>query len=145
MVGFIRGFLRSKSQKQDETTPDAKEPAAKLQKKAAAFFLEPDDAKTFGDIEYMRTTKSIRRTFPKLGNSSEAFETISQVSALQDGNGNLSEQLPVIIESVEPDLKADLSPSGSAQQQEQQKRPETRRADSSMDMFRSMAKEIRKR
>ena len=32
------------------------------------FYLSSDDAKTLGDIEYMRTPKAVRRTFPKTKN-----------------------------------------------------------------------------
>jgi hypothetical protein len=37
------------------------------------FFLDPDDAMTMGDINYMRTSKRTRRTFPKTA-SNKGFD-----------------------------------------------------------------------
>ena len=37
------------------------------------FFLEPDDAQTLGDINYMRKSVRVRRTFPKTLKNKDGF------------------------------------------------------------------------
>lgn len=46
-----------------------------------AFFLEPDDAKTYGDIDYMRKPAVIKRTFAKTisGGGGEVVQSISSI------------------------------------------------------------------
>jgi hypothetical protein len=48
----------------------------------ADFFLEPDDAKTFGDIDYMRKAKRVKRTFAKTVSQPNEPELDIQVSAM---------------------------------------------------------------
>ena len=49
-----------------------------------AFFLEPDDAKSFGDIDYMRTAKTVKKTFAKskgwgdIGNSEKSISAYDE-------------------------------------------------------------------
>jgi len=45
------------------------------------FFLEPDEAQTFGDIDYMRKTKKVRRTFPKTLKNPDGFAIERSVSS----------------------------------------------------------------
>lgn len=47
-----------------------------------SFFLEPDDAKTYGDIDYMRKPQIIKRTFAKTV-SGGGGETIQAISAIE--------------------------------------------------------------
>ncbi|MEI6381616.1 MAG: hypothetical protein WCO81_12145 [Cyanobacteriota bacterium ELA615] len=56
-----------------------------------AFFLSPDDAKTFGDIEYMRTPNVVKRTFAKTINGGDLGESIKSVSALEEKVLNANE------------------------------------------------------
>jgi hypothetical protein len=46
-----------------------------------AFFLESDEAKSLGDLDYMRTPNVIRRTFPKSASSPEHKELIQSYTA----------------------------------------------------------------
>jgi hypothetical protein len=46
-----------------------------------AFFLESDDAKSMGDMDYMRTPNVIRRTFPKSASSPGHKELIQSYTA----------------------------------------------------------------
>jgi hypothetical protein len=46
-----------------------------------AFFLESDEAKSMGDMDYMRTPNVIRRTFPKTASSPEHKELIQSYTA----------------------------------------------------------------
>ncbi len=99
-------------------------------KKEDSYFLDPDSAKTVGDINYMRKSATVRRTFPKTKDGGGAEITI-EVSAMEkreiaEGMAKETPQTPT--PTFEP------------------KAPERRSAkdSSSMDMFRKMAKDIRK-
>lgn len=95
-----------------------------------SYFLEPDDAKTLGNIEFMRKPKTIKRSFPKTLNG-EGTKVVAQVSSLDKAkinpNGKISPNV-----SPTPEVK----PSSEA--------PNRRSSDSGMDMFRKMAKDIKK-
>ena len=97
-----------------------------------AFYLSDDDAKTFGNIDYMRSSKTVRRTFAKKKNQAEHLESIKSISALSssavDRNGYVQPQSA-------PVAPASSEASGS-------KRASRRKPNSDMDMFRNMAKNI---
>jgi len=105
-------------------------------KPSEAYFLDADSAKTFGDIDYMRTAKVVRRTFPKTASSPEEFERVDSVSAMgkMTVNGKLSG-------AAQEPMQNGSSSNGASPEVVS----ERRRADTSMDMFRSMAKDMRKR
>jgi hypothetical protein len=137
VTGFIRGIFRSKPkadvEPQQASTPQPKpQPKPKAQPrpktKAEAYYLSSDDAKTYGDIDFMRMAKQTRRTFPKAKFGAEN-EFIQSLSSVEKSNGT-----PIVI--------APPSASKTAASPETNDR---RRTDTSMDMFRNMAKEIRKR
>ena len=46
-----------------------------------AFFLDNDESKSLGDIEYMRTPNTVRRTFAKKAGESEHKEFVQEVTA----------------------------------------------------------------
>ena len=50
------------------------------------FFLDPDDAMTMGDINYMRKAKRTRRTFPKTIANKGGFAVENEVSSLDNRN-----------------------------------------------------------
>lgn len=105
--------------------------AAGESKPTKAFFLDPDEAKTYGNIEYMRTPKSIKKTFPATGGSTEEVEVIELVSALEKvdlATQNKGKPEPSVADVAAP----------AAQEQER------RRSDRSLDPFRSMAKDLRR-
>jgi hypothetical protein len=106
-------------------------PAPRPAKKGSAFFLDPDDAKTLGNIEYMRTPKVVRKTFSTLGGTQAGFETIEQISATEKVE---------LSESPKPARSA----SASAESAESVAAPERRRASSDMDTFRNMARDLKK-
>jgi hypothetical protein len=120
-----------------------------------AFFLDADDAKSLGNIDYMRTAKTIKKTFPGTAGR-QGFETVEVVSsqgkqregelpplpkmAASNGNfnnGNLSNGNLSNGNSSNGNLSNGSEPSTET--------PDRRQADSSMDMFRNMAKDIRKK
>ncbi len=128
----------------------------------ADFYLEPDDAKTLGDIEYMRKAKRIRRTFPKTAGQPEEQEINRDVSSsmLRDEKtGKIStvsapayagsESTTVNFGSTfgGTDFSAPANGAASNDSPPEVKfdaAQERRRAGTSMDMFRNMAKDIRK-
>ncbi|MBP0019162.1 MAG: hypothetical protein J7647_16625 [Cyanobacteria bacterium SBLK] len=50
----------------------------------ADFFLEPDEAKTLGDIEYMRQPNTVTRTFPGNVANGGSFSVTKQVNAMEE-------------------------------------------------------------
>lgn len=142
MTGFIKGLFRSKPKAETtETTEPVQKQAQKREVapkpkrnngRAEAYYLSADDAKTYGDIEFMRSTKSIRRTFPKAkdGSTPEVVQKISSLEKAAD-KGLIPSAMNTTTSqtSIEDTLKV----------------AERRKADTSMDMFRNMARDIRKK
>lgn len=134
------------------------------------FFLDPDDAMTMGDINYMRTSRRTRRTFPKTlkNKNGSAFE--NEVSSMDNRNnlykGSNTNQDTTVNTIFNPTPSSQSQPGitgGSAVTQTNPVRefsPEVkpfskssfdvpkpsaekrRPSGDSMDMFRSMAKNI---
>jgi hypothetical protein len=128
MTGFIRGLFGGKSK--TETT---EETTSKPKKESKEFFLAPDEAKTFGNIDYMRKEVIIRHTFPNVkGGVKEEAEVFIEVSATE--LKKLGEENAPETTSVIEEIKAETS--GVVSQR--------RRGDSGMDMFRNMAKDLKK-
>ncbi len=130
MTGFIRGLFGGNKQ------PSAPKPPSPR----GAFFLDEDDAKTFGDINYMRSEKVVKRTFARKKGQTEEIETVRRVSAMrkQDlderGGSNAGER------AAEPSTT-----SSSEVTFESARRFSNTKVDSNMDMFRNMARDIKKR
>jgi hypothetical protein len=111
VIGFIKGLFGSSN---EEATPQPKD----------AFYLSNDDSKTFGNIDYMRSVKKTRRTFPKQAvGEDNAF--VQEVSATDK------------VTAAQPSFTSAFTPTAS---------PETaeRRRDSGMDAFRNMARDMKK-
>lgn len=136
MTGFIRGLLGGKKAKNpgESDRPVGQQPT--IERAGGAFFLEPDDAKSYGNIDYMRSAKTVRRTFAKKVGETEEKESIRQVSAmeavkLQEG-GKLPEITPARQNVVsEPTVQKSSN-------------SDRRKVDTNLDMFRQMAKDIKK-
>jgi hypothetical protein len=128
MTGFIRGIFGSKKKS------DA-QPVERPQKDEKAFFLDPDEAKTFGNIDYMRTAKSVKKTFPKGKVSGEYTKAVSATETMDFSQPST----PQPVKREEPSAPSTPAPSFSSE-------PAPRRQpDTSMDLFRNMAKDIKKR
>ncbi|HEY9622546.1 MAG TPA: hypothetical protein V6C78_19460 [Crinalium sp.] len=139
MVGFIKGFFGTKSKPEslEEITQQSVEVSGESGQTSKAFFLNPDEAKTFGNIEYMRSTKTIRRTFPKTRGNGEEFDLVQQVSALEAVKAEVKEA------STTPVVDATPKPAASVKNQEPS--PSAAVTDTNLDMFRRMARDIKKR
>jgi hypothetical protein len=134
------------------------------------FFLSPDDAMTMGDIDYMRTSKRTRRTFPKTLKNKDGFAVENEVSSMEDrnnlytGSNNTANTAYNPAPSFQPQSGFNSSSAAVSSNQVQQSTPDTaptfqpqanpdalkpsvakrRPSDNSMDMFRNMAKNIGK-
>lgn len=149
MTGFIKGLFRSKPKAETTEIPEPTQKQQAPKKEVApkreitprprrnnggaeAYYLSADDAKTYGDIEFMRSAKSVRRTFPKTkdGSTPEVVQKISSLEKAAD-QGLIPSAMNTTTSqsSIEDTLKV----------------AERRKADTSMDMFRNMARDIRKK
>jgi hypothetical protein len=134
MTGFIRGLLGGKAKNPGESDrPVRQQPA--IERAAGSYYLEPDDAKSYGDIEYMRSSKTVRRTFAKKRGETEEKESIRQVSAMEavklQENGLPAQKTAQAETFSQPTVKSEPS-------------FERRKVDTNLDMFRQMAKDMKK-
>jgi len=105
--------------------------------KKGAFFLNPDEAKTMGNLEYMRESDKIRRTFPKT-RTNQVTEIVKEVSSMEMSvQSNQSKGEKKISTPITEKSETQVQPQAKST-------PSRRTADSSMDLFRNMAKEIKK-
>jgi hypothetical protein len=131
------------------------------------FFLNPDDAQTLGDVNYMRKSVRVRRTFPKTLKNKDGFEVIKEVSATGNrdfsklgSNGN--SLVDTVFENPIPSTQAQSSittgsiagndnfsnnnnGNGVVNVESVKSSEKRRQQDSSMDMFRNMARNIGKK
>lgn len=141
MTGFIRGLFGSKptDSVEEKAVPEKKAPAPKPE----AFYLDMADARTMGNTEYMKTSKTVRRTFPKTLDQPEELELIQQVSAMDRiVEGETQSTMVSPFGSVVPEAAPEAAPEAPKAVAPAEER---RSADSSMDMFRSMARDIKKK
>ncbi len=126
MTGFINRLFRRGSQ------PAANNGAQPAQpKRGGSYFLDPDEAKTYGDIDYMRTARKVRKTFK--GGKEEVTEEISATEKRRlEEKGRQQQQTET------PTVSAPESSDPTPQL-------ERRRASSEMDTFRNMARDLGKK
>lgn len=147
MTGFIRGFFGGKAKAEETplesnngassngaaTTNGAVSQPAPTSK---AFFLNDDEAKSLGNVEYMRKAVKIRRTFPKTAGSN-VKEIVAEISSLEKKLELSQAQIEIV------------NPAPAAQPESailnQDAIAERRSTDTSMDMFRNMARDLKKR
>jgi hypothetical protein len=140
VAGFLSGFFGGKSKDETPAQPEAKQPKTNGQ----AYYLEMDEARTYGDLNYMRTSKKIRRTFPKTVNNEE-IEMEKEVSAMNMADAGLGSQVPkVSMGSIVTGTPQSPSTTANGSTPTNADAIERRKSDSSLDMFRNMAKDIRK-
>jgi hypothetical protein len=116
--------------------------------KGGAYFLDDESAKTMGDTEYMKQVKTVRRTFPKTVGTKDHFEMIERVSAMDKAiydSRNPYGQPPASGSSAsQASRSASSTPQASSASSASPEAQERRRVDTSMDMFRNMAKKVGK-
>ena len=134
-----------------------------------AYFLSPDESKSYGDIDFMRTSKTVRRTFVKTVSNPEGGEVISTVSSekavSRDGkeakriapksasNGGFTSSFGNTSFTPSTPAPAPTPAPTPAPEPVAESKPEPAPApapapepqpDNSMDMFRNMAKQIKR-
>jgi len=145
MIGFIKKLFGSvittlfgsKSKSNNNDNPSQ-------QQNQKAFFLDPDEAKTYGDIDYMRQPNTSKKSFPKTLSNPEGQERVEEVSALQKkslskNNGDQTNNNQPFQSSPEPTL-----PNPTASANNDPAIEQRRQSDPSLDMFRNMARDIKK-
>ncbi|MEM7066392.1 MAG: hypothetical protein AAF572_24895 [Cyanobacteria bacterium P01_B01_bin.77] len=101
-----------------------------------AFFLDEDEAKTFGDIDFMRKEVVVRRTFAKK-KGMEEMESVKSISS--SASKTVGEARSSFGSS------SSSADSTSASKPVTPQAPKfTKKTSSGMDMFRNMAKDIRR-
>jgi len=135
-------FVFGKGAPKDDTAPKQ------------AYYLNDDDAKTFGDIDYMRSAKTVKRTFAKKKGQAEHMESVRQISstaakAIEANNNSSAPAKPAVTFSsfntpAAPAPKAEESKSATSESTSTPAPARRKPATSDMDMFRNMAKDIRK-
>lgn len=97
----------------------------------SSYFLEPDDAKTMGDISYMRSVKTIKRTFAGGASRTSQVSATSETTFRETGSTFSSAS----------QSSASINP---VQSSTSRRSPSQGGVTSDINMFRNMAKEIRK-
>ncbi|MDB9496838.1 hypothetical protein PN441_15725 [Spirulina major CS-329] len=99
--------------------------------KKGAFFLDPDDAKTFGDIEYMRTPNKVTHKFPKSKGNGGGFEISTEINSMEKRDADQSQPTA-------------STPEASSSTPISSETPRRNASDNTMNMFRQMAKSIKR-
>ncbi len=121
MAGFFGLFSGRKAKFVDEPDTTPVQP-----QKKEAFFLDNDEAKTLGDTKFMRTPITIKRTFAKGG---ELVQEISSMEKRKAGENSIAS------------MKGKET---TTYKQAESVNAERRQRDNSMDMFRDMARSLKK-
>ncbi len=137
MVGFIKRIFGSNSDNNDNN-----EEKPKRQK---AFYLDPDEAKTYGDIDYMRESRKTRKTFPKTLDNPEGSELVEEVSAMDKKSLSKSNSNQETQEERKAEPSQDIAPEKNmSSAKDDPALQQRRKSDSSLDAFRNMARDIKK-
>ncbi|MGL5510532.1 MAG: hypothetical protein ACRDB1_13005 [Microcoleaceae cyanobacterium] len=120
MTGFIRGLFGGN----------------KANNNSEAFFLDEDTAKGLGDVEFMRTPKTVKKSYPKAAGSinvitGEEEVTVSSINKMDRGEA----PKPKSIETSTQPTTTTATSSYSVP---------PRRSSGDLDMFRQMAKNMKK-
>ncbi|MGB8702601.1 MAG: hypothetical protein WCD18_24570 [Thermosynechococcaceae cyanobacterium] len=97
---------------------------------AEPFFLDPDEAKTLGNLNYMRTPKKVKKSFPTTKAWGEGFEEEVEASATSKSSSLNGGSVRVEVEQAAETVQKEIA--------------QRRQASSDLDIFRNMAKDMRK-
>jgi len=136
MTGFINRLFGSKDRNESKEATPPKAKPARPQHQGSTFFLDEDEARSLGNADYIRRADKIKRTFPESkGSGSKGFSTEYEVSSLEKRRAE---------QRLEEAKSSNSASFGSAQTPKENPAESRRQADSSMDMFRNMARDLRK-
>ncbi|WP_071518693.1 hypothetical protein [Geitlerinema sp. PCC 9228] len=141
MTGFIRGLFGSKKSNNGDRAPKKR-----TNRSSGTYYLDPDDAKTMGNMDYMRTPRKIRKTFAKKADQADANnERVEYISSMGRSTGETA--MPESSEESTETNNTNNNSTSSFQPQPQFNNNDVsqrRSSDSNMDMFRNMARDIKK-
>lgn len=137
MTGFIRGLFGSSKAQSSEVEAAPVKKVDRQPKESKEFFLDMNEARTYGNLEYMQTAKKVKRTFPKTASQPEELELVQEVSAMNQRIVAEGAEAAAMSTTETPAAQSSAVVSSN-------EAAERRKTDTSMDMFRSMAKQIRK-
>lgn len=100
------------------------------------FFLDPDDAQTYGNLNYMRKSTRVRHTFPKNLKNPNGFEVVKEISSLS--NSSLSD----FSQTIAQNNSVANTPS---QFNQASSISSNNPSSTNMDFFRSMARNMKKK
>ena len=104
-MGFFDRLLKSDSKDSDGTI----QPRAPKKEKPQEFFLDSDASSSLGDVNYMRESKTIRRTFPGTVDNPGTKERIIEVAAETERTAKRSEGLgDVVVKDESVNLTAGI-------------------------------------
>jgi hypothetical protein len=84
-------------------------PKDRVKEKAEAFFLDSDASSSYGNVDYMREAKTIRRTFPGTADNPGNKELVTKVDAMDVMVGTRSKGLGDEKPNEEPSIPSVLS------------------------------------
>ena len=96
-MGFFDRLLKTDSKDSDGTI----QPRAPKKEKPQEFFLDADSSSSLGDVNYMRESKTIRRTFPGTAENPGTKERVTEVAAETERTERLSKGLGGVVEKEE--------------------------------------------
>ncbi|NEP27336.1 hypothetical protein [Moorena sp. SIO3I6] len=133
-MGLFGNLFNSQTKYVDEDRQDMAQSIEANQSKE--YFLDTDQAKTMGNIDYMRSSVKVKKSFPKTKTAILSGEVVEQISATDKVTLSQNE---TPMATSEP-----ASQSGATLEQNGQVSSQRRRPDSSMDPFLKMAQDLRK-
>ena len=96
-MGFFDRLLKTDSKDSD----GAIKPRAPKKDKPQEFFLDADSSSSLGDLDYMRESKTIRRTFPGTAANPGTKERVIKVAAETERTEKRSKGLGGVVEKEE--------------------------------------------
>ncbi len=138
MIAIIKSLFGGKKSSNNEPAPQ-KAP----RQRAQAYFLDNDSAKTMGNIDYMRTAKSVKKSYAQAVGKLNVLsgEVEESISAMEKKIGGISGGITPTTPSSSSSSSSSFTQSSTFQTSST---PRRRASDSSMDSFRQMAKDMKK-
>ena len=139
-MGLFGNLFNSQTKYVDEDSQDMAQSIEANQSKE--YFLDTDEAKTMGNIDYMRSSVKVKKSYPKTKTAVLRGEVVEQISATD--KVTLSENQTPMATSEPASQSGATSESGATSGQNGQVSSQRRRPDSSLDPFLKMAQDLKK-
>ncbi|AKN62137.1 hypothetical protein WB44_03955 [Synechococcus sp. WH 8020] len=104
-MGLFDRLLKSRSNKDGQQGL----PKDNVKAKAEAFYLDSDTSSSYGNVDYMREAKTIRRTFPGSADNPGNKELVTEVDAMDLKVGTRSKGLGSEKPNEEPSIPSVIS------------------------------------